>query len=81
MTKQGPEYSPAAVPPEGGAGAPAEVLPPERSATEIIRTEITTAMIMRGVAALMDCESRTELGQTVSKSDLVCAVYAAMRQT
>ena len=77
LTKQGAQYSPAAVSPQGDAGAP-EVLPPKKSATEIIRTEITTAMNMRGVCA---CESKMEAGETVSKSDLVCAVYAAMRQT
>jgi hypothetical protein len=58
-----------------------EVLPPQRSAMDVIRNEITTAMIMAGVAALVDCESRRVTGENVSNSDLVCAVFAAMRRT
>ena len=50
-----------------------------QSEGEIMRTEISMAMILAGVRALCECEDRKEPGLVVTDSDLVCAVYAAMR--
>jgi hypothetical protein len=56
---------------------PEEILPPNKSEAEIVRS-ITTAMVFAGIRALGECEARQESGEDVSKSDVVCAVYAAM---
>jgi len=61
------------------AGAP-EILAPQKAEADIIRKEITTAMVMAGVAAAREWESRCEAGDQLTKTDLVCAVYAAMRR-
>jgi hypothetical protein len=47
---------------------------------EIIRAGINQAMILAGIHALRECEDRREIGRAVTDSDLVCAIYAAMRR-
>ena len=61
--------------------ANAEILPPVRSESDIIREEITLAMVMAGIRALGGWQERKDCGQDVSKSDLVTAIYASMRRT
>ena len=59
----------------------AAILPPERSETDVIRLEITDAKIMAGIRALGEWQEKKDYGQSVTKSDLVCAIYASMRRT
>lgn len=63
-----------------GAGIKAEVLPPLRGETDIIREEITLAMVMAGVGAHGEWEEKRECGHPVTLTDLVSTIYASMRQ-
>jgi hypothetical protein len=66
-----------------GDGAPdtdnSEILPPRPSEGDILRT-ISTAMVLAGIRALGNMQDREEAGEDISKSDVVCAVYAAMHR-
>lgn len=67
-----------AAPAHAGDGAP-EIIPPRKSEAEVIRS-ISTAMVFAGIRALGEWQDREDAGEDVSKSDVVCAVYAAMHR-
>ncbi len=62
------------------AGA-VEVLRPEVSETDIIRREVTDAMVLAGVRALGQWQERKDAGERVTKADLVSSIYALMRRS
>jgi hypothetical protein len=60
-------------------GEKIEIESARRGQSEIVRSEITGAMLLAGIAALGEWDQKRRDGLEVSKSDLVCGVYAAMR--
>ena len=56
-----------------------KVLNPETSESDIIRTEISDTMVLAGIRALGQWHERLDAGETVTKRDAVCSIYAAMR--
>lgn len=50
-----------------------------RSVYEIVRNEITTAMVLAGIDALGEMEDKRAAGAHVTPGDIACAVYSAMR--
>jgi len=57
------------------------VLPPVLGETDAMRAEITDAMVLAGIRALGQWQQREDAGESVTKRDLVCAVFASMRLT
>jgi len=51
----------------------------EQGESDIIRKEITDAMVMAGIRALGQWQRRKDAGEAVTQRDLLCAVYSAMR--
>lgn len=58
-----------------------ELIAPQRGESDIVREEVTQAMIMAGIVALGEWEEKRDYGREVTKTDLVCAIFAAMRLT
>jgi len=50
-----------------------------KTETEIIRTEISDAMVLAGVGAMSDLEDIKDAGRATDR-DVVCGIYAAMRR-
>jgi hypothetical protein len=57
------------------------ILPPNKGQTDIIREDVSLAMIFAGIEALGLWEKNRDAGQPVTKSDLVVSIYAAMFQS
>ncbi len=62
------------------AGSEIAIIAPDKSEWEIVQREITTAMVFAGLRTLGQWEERKEAGESVTKGDLVSAIYAAMRR-
>lgn len=61
-----------------GGFANGELIPPSPSQYEIVR-QISPAMLLAGIRASGEWDEKRRDGIPAAKSDLVCAVYVAMR--